>query len=128
MSQLWYVWGMIFVWFLVEFAVKNRTARVTLQFVMVFIVASVSFSLGQFLGGFGPTLQGNSQLKNLTQGLISILDQESLDHQLLQENLQQLDDQVLPIYESYSSSQQGLKEFLGFYGIDYQEEFKPEIE
>jgi hypothetical protein len=109
-------------WFGVEFGLRHRATRVSLQFFLLTCIAAASFSAGAHTSVLSVNLRANNQLKNLTRGLVAITTNDVLDGSPYRKRLSALHNRVIPTYETIAPSRTAVEEFLGSYGIGYEEE------
>ncbi|MCO6046743.1 hypothetical protein NG895_22835 [Aeoliella sp. ICT_H6.2] len=115
-------------WFGVELGVRHRGLRVALQSVMVLGFCFVFFSVGSLVGKFEPNLAANNRLKNLTRGLVAIAGDEDFDRAEFLERLKQLEQGVIPTYETQSDSREAVVRFLGAYNMEFEDEIPIEAD
>ncbi len=113
-------------WISVEIFSKDTRVRVCAGLTFATICVIVAWVSSSTLGRFESTLETNNVAKNLTRGLVQILETEHSDTILLQ-NLRKMNDAITPSYEDHGSARSAVEQFLNEYDIKYEREIQIEV-
>lgn len=109
-------------WIALEVLVERTSIRVWAGGVLIGILVCIAWFSSALLTRFEVTLEKNNVIKNLTNGLVVITENE-VDAEQLHQNLRLLNQEIIPSYEEYRSARRAVGRFLALYEIEFDPEF-----
>lgn len=109
-------------WIALEVLVERTSIRVWAGGVLIGILVCIAWFSSALLTRFEVTLEKNNVIKNLTNGLVVITENE-VDAEQLHQNLRLLNQEIIPAYDEYHSAGRAVERFLAMYEIEFDPEF-----